>query len=342
MNRQRALFPPRLRKAVACAFLLAAVALLWAGFGLSRFLPAPALAVAGSAPSDLSGAPLDGLPKERAALLQSTVDSVALSLGGAFAFAAQEDGAFPKKQALAGALNALTFNLGSEVYFTAWQGTRIVHSPMNPDAGDLDFAEALDERGAAFVRDMERAAGERGGFIRAMLPRQMPHQPTPLRLNKDAAEITRELDNLAGAIAGENGGGGVARGRVIAITLRSGEEAAFVKPADSFCPGNTDKASCISGKNLPAPDSTPVKQVIYVRRIPASDWHIAAFMPEETSRRAQTEAFSAAWRDKNDTEAENLRKGLCVSGFSLAGLAGLMFAPGIAPRRRERDGKHAS
>ena len=180
------IFSRRRPLAAACLFALS-FALLWMGFGISELLPLPRVAVAESAPADHHNAPSDISP-ERAGLLQSSVDSVALGLGSALTAIADE----PARQAALGnALSALTFELGGEAYFTAWQGTRIMHSPLTPDTMGMDFADALDERGSAVVRTMESVADSGGGFVRVTLPRQLPRRP-PQNRSKRSSQTMRK------------------------------------------------------------------------------------------------------------------------------------------------------
>jgi hypothetical protein len=256
----------RLRFAAAGMLGMLGFALLWAGLGLSDVLPLQREAVAESVPTNLQSAPLSLISKEKAALLQSTVDSAALSLSGVLT---SEPSAHSKGSdafsSVASALSTLTFGLGGEVYFTAWEDTRILHSPLAPDAEGMDFADAVDGQGAAFVLCMAHAAVSGGGFLTVSLPRQF-----------SGVEYARE----------------------------------------------------------------GVDQIVYVRHIPRTRWHIAAFMPVE-SRPVQ--GFSLLWSagaDKRRYEAD-YRKGLAISGFSLAGLAGLMLVPGVDQRtgrtRREEE-----
>ena len=278
----------RLRFAAAGTLGVLGLALLWAGFGLSAFLPLQNEAVAESAPADLRNPPLSLISREQAALLQSTVDSTALSLSGVLASApsasflggGENEGFAP----LAAALSTLTFRLGGDIYFTAWEDTTMLHSPLAPDAKGMNFADAVDGRGAAFVLGMADAAISGGGFLKVSLPRKL------------------------------------------------------------FAPNHTGHTSSKATSKNPAAfqalDSTPIDQVVYVRHIPRSRWHIAAFMPAD-SRPGQ--GFSTLWSAPASTGAgtstdrleADYRKGLSISGFSLAGLAGLMLVPGGWARREE-------
>jgi hypothetical protein len=83
---------------------------------------------------------------------------------------------------------------------------------------------------------------------------------------------------------------------------------------------------------LPPPpavlESEPVEQLLYVRRIPHSPWHIAAFMPAGPPP-AHPEGFSPVFSDAqaqvDQARAEaTLRRGLRIFGFALTGLACLL------------------
>ena len=289
----------RLRLVAACVLGTLGFALLWVGFGVFDLLLLPRTAVAESVPANLHSAPLSLISKEKATLLQSTVDSTALGLSSVIASAPpslfDERESFP---AVASALSALTFGLGGEIYFTAWEDTTLLHSPLAPDARGMDFADALDGRGAAFVLSMAHAASSGGGFLQVSLPRQF-----------SGAEYTREI-------------------------------------ADANLTVNAHGATPARNLNIPAPivNAAPVDQVVYVRQIPRSAWHIAAFMPADARPR---QGFSPAWSNDADTNSDryeaDYRKGLCVSGFSLAGLAGLILVPSQSQgrvRRREHAPGH--
>ena len=336
--------------AAACLFVLSFV-LLWMGFGVSNLLSLTKVAVAESEQADHHSAP-PALSPERASLLQSSVDSVALGLGGILADIAGEAA---RLAALGNALSSLTFDLGGEAYFTAWQGTRILHSPLTPDTMGIDFADALDERGSAFVRTMESVAGKGGGFVRVNLPRQLPRrlsggcavggETVSATLPEHNGARTHEGPHslLSGIVEKAVGTGMVARGRrlpserVIAAgsTLHSAGTMARIVPDPVLAsyPSLYDGG----GAARVLMDGVPIEQVAYIRRIPKSAWHIAAFMPVEAAPGYAPQGFSAAWSadDKNALQAaeKDLRRGLCVSGFSLAGLAGLM----ISPRRKHGE-----
>lgn len=342
------LFSRRRPLAAACLFALS-FALLWTGFGVSELLPLPKVAVAESAPANHHEAPAI-LPPERANLLQSSVDSVALSLGGIMSSLADD----PARQtALANALSALTFELGGEAYFTAWQGTRLIHSPLTPDTTGMDFADALDERGSSFVRAMEAVAEDGGGFVRVTLPRQMPRRisggfaaggeavSAPLHMNMDDAKVRAGLDSLSASIVEQAADADkAARGQ--RLHPEPVRVAVTPKPADTPGAGLGPEPVLQDGRLevRALMDSTPVDQVVYIRRVPQSAWHIAAFMPAEARPGSEGHGFSPVWSaaaaDKSALKAaeEDFRSGLCVSGFSLAGLAGLLMTPG---RRRDEE-----
>lgn len=308
------------RLPAACIMGMAALALLWAGLELPDLMPKPSVAMA----EETSGEGVSGatpLERDRALLLQSSVDTAALSLGSALVDASTET----KRDMLAAALSELTFRLGGEVYFTAWQGTRIIHAPLTPDADTMDFADALDARGTAFVLHMSDLAAEGGGFLRVTLPRQLADG----MLDNGAVPPAGAVPARAATVRGE-------------VKLVSEPEASeiFFALDPACCPLGTGRAAdeaCAAVVMLPLAGMTPppggeaVNQTVYVREIPRSGWHIAAFMPLD-SVRARTEPFSSAWvvtQNAAQARIEGVfRKGLCFSGLSLAGLAGLMLVPG--------------
>lgn len=152
------------------ALCLLAAALLLSGGASSGALPPDGMDA--KSPGARQGAGSAALPpgdEEKARLLQSSVDSAVISLGGVFR--TMPDSA-SRLAAVRAALNSLTFEQGGEVYFTAWNGTRIVHSPLTPDLENTDFSQARDASGRPFVQEMERLAAEGGGFISVTLPRR--------------------------------------------------------------------------------------------------------------------------------------------------------------------------
>lgn len=324
----------RLRVPVAFLCAVSALFLLWSGLALP---PPPAFlsqAQAGATPDSGRRAALALLPKEQIALLQATVDSVALGFGGAFA---EEENEELKRRALSGALNALTYSLGGNVYFTAWHGTRIVHSPGNADATDMDFAASSDSRGAPFVRGMEELA-DKGGFLRVLLPAQQQQATAAAGTIRLPIEDTADFEQNPGeAVFCPLDHAGSCSG--LAVDSNPG-----LAPQQDF-----------DAKTDARPQAAEVDQVVYVRRIPQSDWHIAAFLPvpehkdqglslAQNSPAQDSPVFSSVWSDDEDVlfaaREERFRKGLRLSGLSLAGLAGLMLLPsgGVLAGRLRDDG----
>jgi hypothetical protein len=154
--------PARLRACLTGLCLLLALACLWAGGGLFAPLVGPAPADAFSSSGQAAEPEHIRLKKQ---LLQATVDSAAFSLAGVLAGLPDQKA---RRGALAAALDALTFDLGAPAYFTAWEDTRLLHSPLTPDTADFDFGDALDGRGVPFVRVLSEA-GETGGFLPVLL-----------------------------------------------------------------------------------------------------------------------------------------------------------------------------
>lgn len=345
-------FAHRLRLVAAGLLGMLGCALLWAGFGVSDLLALQREAVAESAPTNPRRPPLALISKEQAAVLQSTVDSAALSLGSVLA--ADNRASRDSKGSLtsvASALSTLTFGLGGEVYFTVWEGTTIMHAPLSPDAEGMDLADAVDGRGAAFVLGMAHAAANGGGFLQTTLPRQFSGADgtdaidAALAAASGDANSAQDLDLLIGEIA-RSAAPGPEQPRACAaisgdVADVPHDMAEIFTGMPEYCPINNNFAVQCGGRNAPpepALDATPVEQVVYVRHIPGSRWHIAAFMPVDARPRP---GFSSAWSLTADNAADRqeagYRKGLCVSGFSLAGLAGLMLIPGRA-RARKDDG----
>ncbi|MDR0826476.1 MAG: hypothetical protein LBN33_01165 [Desulfovibrio sp.] len=264
----------RLAAALACLALL----MIGAGLGASGIKLWPGMALAANEGAQM---PPDLVSPERAALLQSTVDSVALSLGRVFFFS--EDIPFDEegeKQTLRRVLNSLSFELGGGLYFTAWRGTRNICSPLSPDAENMDFAESLDAGGFPFVREMAALAGRGGGFLQARLPLRRPDARSS-GLPLDHIIYVREIPAAGSAPD-------------LALTL-----------ASSFA--STAAAAKAGGGEV----------------------FLAAFMP--TASVAANGGFSSSWQvDRLDGRSslarDNLRKGLFLSGFALAGLSGLLLA----------------
>jgi hypothetical protein len=356
----------RWRSLLSAGLFACSLAFLWAGFGLSEILPSPRVAVAESVPENHRQTP-PGVRPRRAELLQSFVDSLALGLGGALDALADEAA---RRAALGRALNSLTFALDGEAYFTAWQGTRVVHSPLTPDAADLDFADALDGRGSPFVQLMEDVAGSGGGFIRASLP---PRAPRPVfggvAVGGDAVSAAIAVPSQKAGASGSSDGlsAGIveqalaearaARGLPLLpeAALRCADRAARYGLAGRTAafPEDPDAAPLPGCRRAPGRSSleaAPVEQIVYIRRIPQSPWHIAAFLPATPLPAVTAAGFSSVWSGAAvapgaDSDAEeDFRNGLRVSGFSLAGLAGLLVLPGMngaglparAARQRQR------
>ena len=212
-----------------------------------------------------------GTTDEEARLLQSAVDSVAVSLGSLLERISDPAS---RKSLLATALNTLTFELGGDVFFTAWQGTRVLHSPLSPDAANMDFAQAVDYRGTPFVVEMAQKARKGGGFMQVLLP-------PPLSPRGADEPLARPVSQGAGS-----------------------------SPSTATRPG--------------------VEQVLYVRPIPHSNWHIAAFMPADPDLPGQAAALVTDNGPLEKESSESLRKrmraGMGLSGFSLTGMAGLLLA----------------
>lgn len=244
-------------------------------------------------PVSLSADKYDNTPQdEEARLLRSSVDSVALSLGSLMERIVDPAS---RKTLLATALNTLTYELGGEVFFTAWQGTRVIHSPMSPDAAYMDFATALDMRGTPFVVEMAQTARKGGGFIQVLLPLPLPRQ-------REAHEESRKHDS-------------------------------------SRMRGIVTASISTSSRNII--NKEPVEQMLYIRPIPHSNWHIAAFMPAPPPLLADLSAHTTAsgpliGRNVFELPAQDrLRAGLGLSGLSLAGIAGLLLVSVRCGRSRE-------
>ena len=295
-------------KCVIAAFCLAGgFSCLWIAAGMPSLISGPGVASAESS----FGVPAEGTPEAeytelRKMLLQASVDGAALGIAGILKNLPDETA---KREALFRALDSLTFDMGAPVYFTAWEQTRLLHSPLTPDTENMDFADALDSRGVAFVRAQADCLKNGGGFSRVILPRQTFGNPS----GKFSA-------------ATETSGSSVAAGTA---TLATGDVSLAASPLYAVASETTQREE-------------EEAQIIYTRPIPNSNWHISAFMPlpEEPLHAAAPEdgKLVSVWNasfleDKNAALAADLglRKGLCVSGLSLLGMAGVL----AAPRRRE-------
>lgn len=293
--------------------------MLFVGLGLAGILPLPRSASAGDTRA-ASGLSESVVSRQQAALLQSTVDGAVISLGGLYAAdnAAEDEADSPAADAPAGVLGALTFELGSEVAFTAWEGTRMVYSPTTPDAEGMDFADAQDGRGIAFVQLMAEAADNGGGFLQVDLPRMMPRQgavPPKCRAVRGGEMHPHSVaeDGMAPETAGS-----------VDILMPEGESGVCI---------------LTKGPGLRL-DKAPVPQVVYVRPLPYGEQYVAAFMPVDSTAQPLEELFSSAVfvqeKQRVFEARDSLGLGLSVSGFSLAALAGLVFTPASLRRRHER------
>jgi hypothetical protein len=235
-------------------------------------------------------------------LVQSSVDTTALSLGAVFQ---SLPGDATRLAVLSSALNSLTFDLGGDIYFTAWDGTRILHSPLTPDIDGSDFAEATDQHGQPFVREMAELAAKGGGRLLVSLPR--PKNLGPPQGSELAPGLEMEPDDSLAPLP-ENG-----------------------IPVSMELPPLSGKALAA---NLPPPpavrESETVDQMLYTRRIPNSPWHLVAFTPldgPDREKRGFSSVFSDGYQQKVQAQAEDsMRYGLRLFGFALTGLAGLMLA----------------
>jgi hypothetical protein len=299
-------FSLRLLWAGAILLALAGQALFW----LAVPVPAAFLSPSASAKSEdpaRQSAPLSrDASTDRRRLLQSSVDSVALSLGGIFQVLPETP---ERRAALVTSLNSLTFELGGEIYFTAWDGTRVLHSPLSPDIRGTDFVDALDQRGQPFVRTMAALAAKGGGFLQVALPR-----PKNLCLLRTVPVPSLTLDAEEGILPSP-----------------SFPNAATESPFPASPPPVPERA-LPGASGLPPPpavlESEPVEQLLYVRRIPHSPWHIAAFMPAgapPTYPEGFSPVFSDAQTHMDQARADaTLRRGLRIFGFALTGLACLL------------------
>ncbi|MDR1360016.1 MAG: hypothetical protein LBJ82_03450 [Deltaproteobacteria bacterium] len=274
----------RLRAWLAGFCLLLALACLCWGGGL--FPPGFASARSPHASAQSGAQEHLGLKKQ---LLQATVDSAALSLAGILAGQTDPD---VRRGLLMAALDALTFDLGAPVYFTAWEDTRLVHSPLTPDTENFDFGEALDGQGLNFVRILSAVSETDGGFLQVLLPRHVfDHKGSNRRTASGPSARTTGAVSPAFA-------------------------ATPLFPAESF------------------PREEEDLRIVYSRLIPGSSWRISAFMSVSGDFAADPapglERAGLVWdvqeRPKGPLPAD-LRLALCVSGFSLLGLAGVLLLP---------------
>jgi hypothetical protein len=182
----------------------------------------------------------------------------------------------------------------------------------------MDFADALDSRGVAFVRALADCLENGGGFVQAVLPRQ---------------NFDRSISSIAGTTL-KAGGTPVATG------------------ATTTVPGGIALAEppLYTPSSRPGAHSVEEMQLIYTRPIPNSSWHISAFMAvPETSATSGPSCVSATennadepicvWestllevKDAKNQAESSLRRGLYISGLSLLGMAGVL----VLPRRRQK------
>lgn len=286
------------RRCLAIVLGVLAFVCLWTGLDPKLHFPVPSEATAGSGvtqPGFLPGpaGAFPGHPLPRAVLLQAAVDSVALSLGGSLSSLEQEEA---RRAVVVKALDALTFDLGEDIHFTAWEGARLMHSPLSPDAADLDFAAMLDIRGKAFVQAM-RECGSEGGFVRVILPRRQ----YALGSNGTAGSGSITDREAAPDWYGES------------VRLVHTESEVSMLVYTRAIPASNWQISAFMAKpnigegHVPRADGTqPFSSV----------WSIPALQTTQ------------------GPDQDDLRKGLLVSGLSLTGLAGLLLTPGF-PRRKE-------
>ena len=136
----------RCRLLLGTLFAVLSLACLWQGAA-----PEPSMVQA------LAGGPLPTMVAETEAKLRlkPIVDTLALSLGGILANLPQEAGA----EALFAAADTLTLaQNGQEVYYSIWQGTRLIHSPMNPGEEDLELGQSKDTAGIPLMEELAKGA----------------------------------------------------------------------------------------------------------------------------------------------------------------------------------------
>ena len=151
---------------VAGAFGLLSVGCLWAGFDVRLSIKT---ATAGQYSSETVTASPQAFALSTVDSLRVGVDSIALSMAGTFEALPQ---APLRKETLNRALDRLTFEQDGDVYFTAWEGSRILHSPLTPDTDGMDFRSATDANGRPFVQQCDDMAQRGGGFVRVHIARR--------------------------------------------------------------------------------------------------------------------------------------------------------------------------
>ncbi|MDR2076274.1 MAG: hypothetical protein LBP61_05000 [Desulfovibrio sp.] len=293
------LFPARCRACLAGFCLLIALACFWSGADL--YLTGPAAADSSSASVQIPEPENIRLKKQ---LLQATVDSAAFSLAGILADLPDPAA---RRGVLAAALDALTFDLGAPVYFTAWENTRLVHSPLTPDAANLDFSDALDGLGRPFIRILSAAPAADGGFF-------------PLRLRRHVFDRGAARRDTAFGPAAQTAGS-VSPASVNALFFsaaplpREEEEARIAY--SRLIPGSGWRICAF----LPAPEDFPARPVSAVERA-GSVWE--------------------APKKRPDRLPDDLRLGLFISGFSFLGLAGVLLLPHKAGSSHSDQNKTAA
>jgi hypothetical protein len=228
------------------------------------------------------------------------VDSVAVCLAGILPDLPDQA---MRRGVLAAALDALTFDLGAPVYFTAWEDTRLVHSPLTPDTADLDFRDALDERGMAFVRALSAARDTESGFLRVLLRRHV-------------FDEKRAGRHTASGPAARRAGSPVSAADLLLPSsplLREEEEARIVY--SRLIPGSVWRISAF----MPAPEAFPPTAVLE-KTGPARD------IPRTNAERL----------------TDDLRLGMTISGLSFLGLAGVLRTRGGRRKRKRPAGPGAS
>jgi hypothetical protein len=225
--------------------------------------------------------------RQQKRLLQATVDSAVLSLSGVLA---EQPDQIRGRALLAAALDALTFDLGAPVYFTAWEDTRLLHSPLTPDTEGLDFRDALDARGMAFIQALSDTLATGGGFLQVFLYRHV-FDSRPAGRNTAFGLTVHTAGSFAPASADTI---------LFSATFPSREEEEPRIVYTRLIPGSSWRISAF----MSAPEGFPA--------VPASG----------------VEGAASVWdipRMRNDFPPEDLRAGMYVSGFSFLGLAGVLL-----------------
>jgi hypothetical protein len=275
------LFPARLRACLAGFCLVSGLACL--GWGLL-----PSGSATAESPSASGQGAEQGQISLKKQLLQATVDSAAFSLAGSLS--GLKDPAV-RLGVLTGALDALTFDLGAPVYFTAWEETRLVHSPLTPDAANFDFREAKDGHGLNFIQMLSDTSETGGGFLPVLLRRHVFDRKGTSR-NTAFGLSVRTAGSISAACAN----------RLLfpaAPLAREEQEARIVY--SRLIPGSDWRISAFLAvaEDLPAgPVSAPERSAV-------------------------------VWdgQERRKAPLEDLRLALCLSGFSFLGLTGVLLRP---------------